>query len=67
MGYLSFGDDEPGGDVYASNIQVAELNAMNACMAVMRFKQHLRFYVDLRDETQWTFGTSTNTMTGDAA
>ena len=67
MGYLSFGDDEPGDDVYASNIQVAELNAMNACMAVMRFKQHLRFYVDLRGETQWTFGTSTNTMTGDAA
>jgi hypothetical protein len=59
MGYLSFGDDEPGDDVYASNIQVAELNAMNACMAVMRFKQHLRFYVDLRGETQWTFGTST--------
>ncbi len=66
MGYLSFGNDEPGDDVYASNIQVAELNAMNACMAVMRFKQRLHFYVDLRSQTQWTMGTSTNTMTGDA-
>ena len=64
--YLSFGDDEPGDDVYASNIQVVELNALNACMAVMRFKQHLHFYVDLRGETQWTMGTSTNTMSGDA-
>jgi hypothetical protein len=66
MKYLSFGDDEPGDDVYASNIQVAELNALNASMAVMRFKQHLQFYVDLRKETQWTMGTSTNTMSGDA-
>lgn len=64
--YLSFGDDEPGDDVYASNIQVAELNALNACMAVVRFKQHLRFYVDLRGGTQWTMGTSTNSMSGDA-
>jgi hypothetical protein len=66
MGYLSFGDDEPGDDVYASNIQVAELNALNACMAVVRFKQHLRFYVDLRKGTQWTMGTATSTMSGDA-
>jgi hypothetical protein len=66
MNYLSFADDEPGDDVYASNIQVAELNAMNACMAVMRFKKHIGFYVDLRGDTQWTFSTSSNTMTGDA-
>jgi hypothetical protein len=66
MRYLSFGNDEPGDDVYASNIQIAELNAVNAAMAVMRFKQHLTFYVNLRNETQWTLGTSTNTMSGDA-
>lgn len=67
MDYLSFGDDEPGDDVYASNIQVAELNALNACMAVIRFKQHLQFYVDLRGATQWTLGTATGSMSGDAA
>lgn len=66
MRYLSFGDDEPGDDVYASNIQVVELNAINACMAVMRFKQHLRFYVDLANRTQWTLSTSTNATAGDA-
>lgn len=67
MRYLSFGDDEPGDDVYASNIQIVELNAVNACMAVLRFKQHLNFYVDLCDQTQWTLSTSTNTTSGDAA
>ncbi len=66
MQYLSFSDDEPGEDVYASNIQVVELNALHACMAVMRFKQHMHFYVDLHGGTQWTMGTSTNTMSGDA-
>lgn len=67
MRYLSFGGDEPGDDVYASNIQVVELNAINACMAVMRFKQHVGFYVDLCSHTQWTLSTSTSTTSGDAA
>lgn len=66
MRYLSFGAEEPGDDVYASNIQVAELNAMNACMAVLRFKQFLGVYVDLLGGTQWAFSTATKTMTGDA-
>lgn len=35
-----------GGD-YDSNIQIAELNALNAALAVIRYKQHLGFYADL--------------------
>lgn len=35
-------DDEE--DLYASNIQVAELNSLNAILAVMKWKQHLGFY-----------------------
>jgi hypothetical protein len=66
VSYLSFGDDEPGDDVYASNIQVVELNALNAALAVLRFKQHVGFYVNLRDEAQWTLATSTRTTSGDA-
>jgi hypothetical protein len=31
-------------DLYASNIQVAELNSLNAILAVMKWKQHLGFY-----------------------
>lgn len=35
-------DDEE--DLYASNIQVAELNSLNAIIAVLKWKQHLGFY-----------------------
>ena len=31
-------------DIYRNNIQIAELNAMNACLAVVRYKQFRGFY-----------------------
>ena len=34
----------PGEDDYSSNIQVAELNALNAILAVIWWKRHLGFY-----------------------
>jgi ThiF family len=33
-------------DVYKTNIQLSEINALNACLAVMRFKQLRGFYFD---------------------
>jgi hypothetical protein len=37
--------DDPD-DIYARNVQIAELNALNACIAVIRYKQLRGFYVD---------------------
>lgn len=37
-------------DVYARNIQVADLNMVNAGLAVMRWKRHRGFYLDLEHE-----------------
>ena len=37
-------------NVYARNIQVADLNALNACLAVIRWKKLVGFYVDLEGE-----------------
>jgi molybdopterin/thiamine biosynthesis adenylyltransferase len=37
--------DDPD-DIYRTNIQIAELNALNACIAVIRYKQLRGFYVD---------------------
>jgi molybdopterin/thiamine biosynthesis adenylyltransferase len=37
--------DDPN-DVYANNIQISELNALNACLAVIKFKQLRGFYTD---------------------
>lgn len=46
---ISFAD--PGGaDDYRSNIQIAELNALNAALAVIRWKKHRGFYADLEGE-----------------
>jgi molybdopterin/thiamine biosynthesis adenylyltransferase len=33
-------------DIYKTNIQLSELNALNACLAVIRFKQIREFYFD---------------------
>lgn len=35
-------------DVYSSNIQIGELNALNACLAVMKYKRMFGFYSDDR-------------------
>ncbi len=37
--------DDPD-DIYRKNVQIAELNALNACLAVIRYKQLRRFYLD---------------------
>ena len=47
-GHISYAEDDGGANEYASNIQVAELNALNAAMAVHRWKQHCGFYHDTR-------------------
>ena len=33
-------------DVYKSNIQISELNALNACLAIIKYKQIRGFYLD---------------------
>lgn len=33
-------------DIYKNNIQIAELNALNACMAIIKYKQIRGFYAD---------------------
>ncbi|MCB1470127.1 MAG: ThiF family adenylyltransferase [Rhizobiaceae bacterium] len=37
-------------NIYAKNIQVADLNMFNAALAVMRYKKYLTFYYDRRHE-----------------
>jgi hypothetical protein len=46
---------EAADDIYASNIQVAELNALNAVMAVVKFKKLRGFYTDLEVEHDSVF------------
>ena len=46
--------------VYAQNIQIAELNALNAVMAVMRWKKAVGFYTDLEREVSATYAIDGN-------
>jgi hypothetical protein len=47
---LMFVDDDPELAIYKSNIQVADMNAMNAMMAISRWKQYKTFYHDDTDQ-----------------
>lgn len=44
-----------GEDLYRSNIQIGELNALNACMALVRYKQLLGFYINATDGVHMLF------------
>lgn len=46
---------DPSDDVYKTNIQIAELNALNAALAVLRFKQIRGFYVGPTSTNQLLF------------
>ena len=46
-----------GQNAYASNIQVADLNALNACLAVVKWKKLRGFYRDLEQEHHSTYTT----------
>jgi hypothetical protein len=50
------------GDVYASNIQVADLNALSACLAVGKWKKIRGFYRDLEREHHSTYTTDGNML-----
>jgi hypothetical protein len=49
-------------DVYSSNIQVADLNAFNAVMAVVKWKKLIGFYRDLEEELHCTYTTDGNML-----
>ena len=48
---VSYGTrDEEAHDAYGQNIQIAELNALNAVMAVIAWKKRCGFYADIEHE-----------------
>lgn len=48
--HVSYAEDDGGANAYATNIQIAELNALNAALAVIRWKQHNLVYQDSRHD-----------------
>ncbi len=55
----------PGDGIYRSNIQVADLNALNAAMAVIKWKKFCGFYQDCYQEHQSVYVVNTHQLTRD--
>jgi hypothetical protein len=60
---ISFAD--AGDDDYSSNIQIADLNALNASLAVLRWKKHCGFYRDFQREHHGTYTTDCHLLLGE--
>lgn len=54
------GSEDPGEKEYGKNIQIADLNCLNASLAVIRWKKHIGFYQPLKQEHNILFFTGTN-------
>lgn len=52
-------------DLYRSNIQVADLNSLNAAMAVIKWKKYCGFYQDCYKEHQSVYAINTHQLTRD--
>ncbi|MGO4535181.1 ThiF family adenylyltransferase [Leifsonia sp. 2MCAF36] len=58
---ISFADEQE--DEYDRNIQIADLNALNATLAVLKWKRMRGFYREHPDERQTTFTIAPNQLT----
>jgi molybdopterin/thiamine biosynthesis adenylyltransferase len=61
---VSFADAQSD-DIYRNNIQIAELNALAATLAIMKWKKLLGFYMDLDREHNSVYTISGNTLNND--
>ena len=59
-GRVSF--EELGNNEYNRNIQIADLNALNAALAVIKWKKLFGFYQDMKSEHHSQFHTATNKL-----
>ena len=60
LNLISDSDDKD--NVYTKNIQIAELNALNAALAVIKWKKLCGFYTDFRKEHHMTYTIDGNTL-----
>jgi hypothetical protein len=57
--------DGDGANEYALNIQIADLNALNAALAVIKWKKRFGFYLDLDGEHHCTYTIDGNALAND--
>jgi molybdopterin/thiamine biosynthesis adenylyltransferase len=57
--------DDEGEDLYRKNIQVADMNCLNAALAVIKWKQHCDFYQDIFKAHHTTYSVNSHSLTRD--
>ena len=57
--------DGDGNNDYSRNIQIADLNALNAALAVVKWKKLYGFYLDLEKEHHSTYTVDGNVLTNE--
>jgi len=62
---VSFGDDDEAENEYSTNIQIAELNSLNASLAVIRWKRMIGFYRDAGREYASTYQIATGELSNE--
>lgn len=55
--------DGDGQNEYSQNIQIAELNALNAALAIIKWKKLFAFYMDFENEHHSTYGVEVQMLT----
>lgn len=60
-------EGSPTDELYESNIQVADMNALNAVMAVIKWKKYCGFYQDCYREHQSVYAINAHQLTRDEA
>jgi hypothetical protein len=59
---IRFGGTDDDDDLYGSNIQIAELNCLNATLAVIRWKRMIGYYASIKNEHNSIYTLTTNAM-----
>jgi hypothetical protein len=62
---MSMYREEDADNEYDKNIQIADMNALNAALAVMKWKKLFGFYADNEREHYSTYTIDTNLLTSD--
>lgn len=57
--------DDESEDLYRKNIQVADMNCLNAALAVMKWKQYCHFYQDIFKVLHTTYSVNSHSLTRD--
>lgn len=66
-GHISLGDADAAGNEYSTNIQVAELNSLNAALAVVSWKRLFGFYPMVEEQIYAGFSVRTGDLVTEAA